>query len=120
MRPAASMPPSPGSPLSPSAVIRPFPKTFTSSFPVQNPKIIASSYLKPFTDWRTTGTNKTLLGQPSLAVYKQDTKQDSHIAQISTETPARQEHPRRFAWPSPWVTQLRFINLPWSKPEEES
>jgi len=68
-----STPPSPGPPLSPAASIRSFPKTFTSSFPVQNPKIIVSGYLKPVTDWRTTGTNKTLLGQPSLAVYKQDT-----------------------------------------------
>lgn len=57
-----------------TAIIRPFPKTFTSSFPVQNPKIIVRSYLKPFTAQRAAGTNKTLLGEPSLAVYKQDTK----------------------------------------------
>lgn len=66
---------------SPTAIIRPFPKTFTSSFPVQNPKIIVRSYLKPFTARRTAGTNKTLLGEPSLAVYKQDTKSSVTLPQ---------------------------------------
>lgn len=73
VHPSASTPPSP-CPCSPTTVIGPFPKIFTSSFPVQNPKIVVRSYLKPFTGQRTAATNKTLLGEPSPAVYKQDTK----------------------------------------------
>lgn len=76
IHPSASTPPSP-CPCSPTAIITPLPKTFTSSFPVQNPKLIVRSYLKPF----TAGTNKTLLAEPSLAVYKQDTKSSVTLPQ---------------------------------------
>lgn len=107
VHPSASTPPCP----CPTAIIRPFPKTFASSFPVQNPKIIVRSYLKPFTARRTTGTNKTLLGEPSLAVYSRTQKAQSQ----SSGTP---EHAWSFVWPSPWIMNLHCNDLPRAEAEQ--
>lgn len=106
--PSASTPPSPCA-CPPTATIRPFPKTFTSSFPVQNPKIIVRSYLQPGTPRVQT---KPFWVSPAWLFLTGHTKL-SHIALGSSGTP---EHACSFV--CPWIMKLHFNNLPWSEAEQ--